>query len=58
MSDPTSEPIRPVTDDEIDAFARDGVVHLPAILPNEWVELLVEPVEATKIGRASCRERV
>jgi ectoine hydroxylase-related dioxygenase (phytanoyl-CoA dioxygenase family) len=47
MSDPTSEPIRPVTDDEIDAFARDGVVHLPAILPTKWVDLLVEPVEAT-----------
>ena len=47
MSGPTSEPFRPVTDDEIDAFARDGVVHLPAILPTEWVELLVEPVEAT-----------
>jgi ectoine hydroxylase-related dioxygenase (phytanoyl-CoA dioxygenase family) len=47
MSGPTSEPFRPVTDDEIDAFARDGVVHLPAILPTKWVDLLVEPVEAT-----------
>lgn len=47
MTGPTSDPFREVTDDEINAFARDGVVHLPGILPTEWVDLLVEPVEAT-----------
>ena len=47
MSVPTSDPLRPVTDDEVDAFARDGVVHLPAILPTDWLDLLVDPVEAT-----------
>ncbi len=43
------EPSRPVTDAEIAAFRRDGVVHLPGIIPLAWIEALVEPVDA--VGR-------
>lgn len=38
-------PTRAVTLDEVDAFWRDGVVHLPGILPLEWVRALEEPLE-------------
>ncbi|MFN8017986.1 MAG: DUF4214 domain-containing protein [Acidimicrobiales bacterium] len=38
-------PNRAVTDDEVEAFWRDGVVHLPGILPLAWVEALEAPVE-------------
>lgn len=33
-------PLRAVTDAEREAFERDGVVHLPAIHPPEWVDYL------------------
>jgi ectoine hydroxylase-related dioxygenase (phytanoyl-CoA dioxygenase family) len=41
------EPLRPVTDDEVDTFWRDGVVALRGILAPEWIEALVDPVERT-----------
>jgi ectoine hydroxylase-related dioxygenase (phytanoyl-CoA dioxygenase family) len=40
-----TEPLRPVTDAEVATFWRDGVVHLPGILPAAWIEALVDPVE-------------
>ena len=46
MPGPTAHPLRPVTADEVAAFERDGVVHLPAILPAVWIDHLVDPVEA------------
>jgi ectoine hydroxylase-related dioxygenase (phytanoyl-CoA dioxygenase family) len=47
MPGPTAHPLRPVTAGEVAAFGRDGVVHLPAILPAAWIDHLVDPVEAT-----------
>jgi ectoine hydroxylase-related dioxygenase (phytanoyl-CoA dioxygenase family) len=34
-----------VTHDEVEAFWRDGVVHLPGIIPTAWIQALVGPVE-------------
>jgi len=51
MSSPTealsTQPIRPVTAEEIEAFWRDGVVVLRGILPLSWLEALEEPLERT-----------
>ena len=47
MVGPTARPLRSVTPEEVAAFDRDGVVHLPAILPTIWVDHLIDPVEAT-----------
>ena len=47
MPELPSAPLRAVTDDEVAVFRRDGVVHLPGILPNAWLEQLAGPVEAT-----------
>ena len=41
-----SNPCRAVTDAEIDAFWRDGVVCLPGVLSGAWLDTLVEPIEA------------
>lgn len=38
--------MRPITDDEIDAFHRDGAVQLKAVLPDEWVELAATGLDA------------
>lgn len=51
-------PLRPVTDDEVAAFWRDGVVCLRAILPAAWLErmagaverALVDPVTTTDLS--------
>ncbi len=45
MSELTGEPVRAVADHEVEAFWRDGVVHLPGILPQAWVASLTDPVE-------------
>ena len=37
---PTVGPLRSITDEERARFDRDGVVHLPAILPRAWVDYL------------------
>lgn len=42
-----TEPVRAVTDDEVAAFWRDGVVALRGILPLRWLEALADPVERT-----------
>jgi len=47
VPDLPAAPLRPVTDDEVAAFRRDGVVHLPGILPTAWLDHLAGPVEAT-----------
>ena len=36
-----------VTPAEVESLWQDGVVHLPGVLPLEWVAALVEPVERT-----------
>jgi ectoine hydroxylase-related dioxygenase (phytanoyl-CoA dioxygenase family) len=36
---------RPITDDEVAAFWRDGVVCLRQVMPVEWLEAMAEPVE-------------
>jgi len=41
------EPIRPVTDDEVERFWTDGVVLLRGILPIVWIDALAEPLELT-----------
>jgi len=41
-----------VTDAEVATFWRDGVVHLPAILPTPWLDHLADPVEATIADRS------
>ncbi len=36
---------RPITAEEIDAYERDGVVCLRQVVPHEWLERMVEPIE-------------
>ena len=38
-------PVRPVTDEEVETFRRDGVVLLRGVLQPEWVEALAGPVD-------------
>jgi ectoine hydroxylase-related dioxygenase (phytanoyl-CoA dioxygenase family) len=45
------EPLRPVTSDEVAAFADDGVVYLPGILPAAWLDHLADPVDDTIADR-------
>jgi hypothetical protein len=40
-----ASPLREVTDDEVDAFRRDGVVLLRGVLPLSWVDALDGPVD-------------
>lgn len=40
-----ASPLRPVTDDEIAAFERDGAVLLPKVLAPEWLEVVLEGLE-------------
>ncbi len=42
-----AEPLRAITDDEVETFWRDGVVALRGVIPTEWIDALVEPVERT-----------
>ena len=51
MAARSSSPLRAVTDDELTAFQRDGVVHLASILPTSWLSYLAEPVEANIVDR-------
>ena len=39
-------PARPVTDDEVETFWREGVVCLRQVLPLPWIERMEAPVEA------------
>ena len=39
-------PLRPVTEEEIQKFERDGFVHLENILSDDWVKLLDRTIEA------------
>jgi ectoine hydroxylase-related dioxygenase (phytanoyl-CoA dioxygenase family) len=48
-----STPARPVTDDEVDAFERDGVVVLRGVLPTSWVDRLGPSVAAAYGGDAT-----
>ena len=36
---------RDITPDEVEAYDRDGVVHLPGILDQEWVERMRAAVD-------------
>jgi ectoine hydroxylase-related dioxygenase (phytanoyl-CoA dioxygenase family) len=47
--DPTS-PLRPVTEDEVATFWRDGVVCLRGVMPLEWLDRMVEPIDAVLAG--------
>jgi ectoine hydroxylase-related dioxygenase (phytanoyl-CoA dioxygenase family) len=42
-----AEPLRPVTESEIEQFWADGVVVLRQILPPSWLDTLAEPLECT-----------
>ncbi len=42
------EPLRPITDDEVAAYDRDGAVLLRGLFNLDWIELLREAVEADK----------
>ena len=44
---PTSEPRRAVTDDEVETFWRDGVVCLRAVMPTAWLDYMAQPVDAS-----------
>ena len=43
--DTKSEPLRPITEEEINAFRRDGAVNLKQVLPERWVAVLEEGLE-------------
>ena len=38
-------PVRPVTEDEVETFWRDGVVCLRGVLPTTWLDRMAEPIE-------------
>lgn len=42
-----SDPLRPITDDEVETFWRDGVVALRGVLPVDWLDALADPLERT-----------
>lgn len=44
--------LRPITDDEVATFWRDGVVCLRAVMPPDWLEFMAEPVETALAGSA------
>jgi ectoine hydroxylase-related dioxygenase (phytanoyl-CoA dioxygenase family) len=46
-------PARAVSDDEVTAFWRDGVVCLRGVMPREWIDRMAEPVEAALSGAAT-----
>lgn len=43
-------PLRPVTEEEIQKFERDGFVHLKKILTDDWVELLDRTIETLAVN--------
>ena len=43
-------PLRPVTDEEVETFWRDGVVCLRSILPVELVDSMAQPIEEALVG--------
>jgi len=45
MTVQTGDPQRAVTDEEVERFWRDGVVHLPTIIDRGWLESLAGPVD-------------
>lgn len=45
MGELNDQPLRAVTSDEVEAFWRDGVVHLAQILDPAWVDELAAPVD-------------
>ena len=47
-----SEPVRAITDDEVETFWRDGVVCLRDIMPTGWLDYMTQPVE-TSLGTAT-----
>ena len=46
-------PVRPVTDDEVETFWRDGVVCLRQIVPMAWLDVMAQPVEEALLGDAT-----
>ena len=46
-----NSPLRAVTDNEVATFRRDGVVHLPGILPTTWLDYLDKPIERALVDR-------
>ena len=42
---PSTRPLRPIADDEIAAFWRDGVVCLRQVMPHDWLARMGPPVE-------------
>jgi ectoine hydroxylase-related dioxygenase (phytanoyl-CoA dioxygenase family) len=47
-----TEQLRPITDDEVAAFWRDGVVCLRGVMPAAWLESMAAPVDAALAGSA------
>ena len=43
-----SEPLHPITDDQVVAYDRDGAVLLSKIFDLEWIEVLRDAVERNK----------
>jgi ectoine hydroxylase-related dioxygenase (phytanoyl-CoA dioxygenase family) len=42
---PSTRPLRAITDDDVTAFWRDGVVCLRQIMPRAWLERMAAPIE-------------
>jgi ectoine hydroxylase-related dioxygenase (phytanoyl-CoA dioxygenase family) len=41
--------LRPITDDEVEAFWRDGVVCLRGVMPRTWLDRMAEPIEGALV---------
>ncbi|HQV56466.1 MAG TPA: phytanoyl-CoA dioxygenase family protein [Ilumatobacteraceae bacterium] len=46
-------PLRPISDDEVETFWRDGVVCLREVMPAEWLDFMAGPVEASLTSSAT-----
>jgi ectoine hydroxylase-related dioxygenase (phytanoyl-CoA dioxygenase family) len=46
-------PLRPVTDDEVETFRRDGVVCLRGVMPAEWIARMGDAVETALTSAAT-----
>ena len=51
-------PIRPVTEDEIETYARDGIVCLRQVFDPEWVAFLREQVAADMAAPSEMHKNV
>lgn len=48
MKPSPEEPVRALTNDEVEAFRRDGVICVRRVIPGRWIEVAAAAIERTK----------